>query len=157
MNTETTSTRLRKLGIDLPPVPRPLASYVSATRAGTIVYAAGQLPLLGGKLTATGHVGVDLSIEEAAHAARLCAINAVAAVAEIAGGVDNIAHIVKVVGFVASRPTFTDQPAVVDGASAALVEIFGDLKGRHARSAVGVAALPRNAAVEIEIIAELTD
>jgi enamine deaminase RidA (YjgF/YER057c/UK114 family) len=148
--------RLAALGLTLPPVAAPLAAYVPAVRSGPYVYTAGQLPLANGKLLMTGRVGAQVSIEEAASLARTCALNALAAVASVTGGLSAVTRIVKIVGFVASDPSFTGQPLVVNGASELLLEVFGD-SGRHARSAVGVAVLPLDAPVEIELIAEVRD
>jgi enamine deaminase RidA (YjgF/YER057c/UK114 family) len=148
--------RLAALGLTLPPVAAPLAAYVPAVRSGPYVYTAGQLPLANGKLLMTGRVGAQVSVEEAASLARTCALNALAAVASVTGGLSAVTRIVKIVGFVASDPSFTGQPLVVNGASELLLEVFGDL-GRHARSAVGVAVLPLDAPVEIELIAEIRD
>jgi enamine deaminase RidA (YjgF/YER057c/UK114 family) len=148
--------RLAALGLTLPPVAAPLAAYVPAVRSGPYVYTAGQLPLANGKLLMTGRVGAQVSVEEAASLARTCALNALAAVASVTGGLSAVTRIVKIVGFVASDPSFTGQPLVVNGASELLLEVFGD-SGRHARSAVGVAALPLDAPVEIELIAEVRD
>jgi enamine deaminase RidA (YjgF/YER057c/UK114 family) len=149
-------TRLAGLGLALPPVAAPLAAYVPATRSGQHVYTAGQLPLADGKLLMTGRVGAQVSVEEAAALARTCALNALAAVASVTGGLSAVTRIVKIVGFVASDPSFTGQPLVVNGASELMLEVFGDA-GRHARSAVGVAVLPLDAPVEIELIAEVRD
>ena len=148
--------RLAALGLALPPVTAPLAAYVPAVRSGQFVYTAGQLPLADGKLLMTGRVGTQVSVEEAAALARTCALNALAAVASVTGGLAAVTRIVKIVGFVASDPSFTGQPLVVNGASELMLEVFGDA-GRHARSAVGVAALPLDAPVEIELIAEVRD
>jgi enamine deaminase RidA (YjgF/YER057c/UK114 family) len=148
--------RLTALGLALPPVTAPLAAYVPAVRTGQLVYTAGQLPLADGKLLMTGRVGSQVSVEEAAALARTCALNALAAVASVTGGLSAVTRIVKIVGFVASDPSFTGQPLVVNGASELMLEVFGDA-GRHARSAVGVAALPLDAPVEIELIAEVRD
>jgi enamine deaminase RidA (YjgF/YER057c/UK114 family) len=150
------SSRLAELGIELPAVAAPLASYVPATRSGSYVYTSGQLPLVGGELIATGKVGSDIDEATAHECARICILNAIAAAAETAGGVDRILRIVKVVGFVASDPSFSGQPAVINGASDLLGEIFGDA-GVHARSAVGVAVLPKDAPVEIEMIVEIAE
>jgi enamine deaminase RidA (YjgF/YER057c/UK114 family) len=160
----TPSERLKELGITLPPVTAPLAAYVPAVAYGSLVWSSGQLPMVDGKLLRTGLVGAanggDGSVDpaEAAELARICALNAIAAVASVAGpqGVDGIARIVKVVGFVASAPGFTGHPSVVDGASRLLADVFGE-SGRSARSAVGVAALPLGAPVEIEIVAALAE
>ncbi len=148
--------RLAELGLVLPDVVAPLASYVPAVRSGGYVYTAGQLPLADGKLQATGKVGAGVDPARAAELARTCALNALAAAAAAAGGLAAIRRIVKVTGFVASAPDFTGQPQVVNGASELLVEVFGDA-GRHARSAVGTAVLPLDAPVEIELIAEVGD
>jgi enamine deaminase RidA (YjgF/YER057c/UK114 family) len=148
--------RLEALGLALPPVAAPLAAYVPAVRTGPHVYTAGQLPLADGKLLMTGRVGAQVSVEEAAALARTCALNALAAVASVTGGLSAVSRIVKIVGFVASDPSFTGQPLVVNGASELMLEVFGDA-GRHARSAVGVAVLPLDAPVEIELIAEVRD
>ena len=147
--------RLAALGLTLPPVAAPVAAYVPAVRSGTYVYTAGQLPLADGKLPRTGKVGAQVSVDEAAGLARTCALNALAAVASVAGGLSAVTRIVKVTGFVASDPSFTGQPLVVNGASELLLEVFGEA-GRHARSAVGVAVLPLDAPVEVELIAEVT-
>ena len=143
------SERLADLGIELPEVVAPLAAYVPAVRTGDLVYTAGQLPIVGGELVATGKVGADVDAEEAKALARTCGLNALAAVHALVG-IDAVVRVVKVVGFVASDPSFTGQPGVLNGASDVLAEIFGEA-GRHARSAVGVAVLPLDAPVEVEI------
>jgi enamine deaminase RidA (YjgF/YER057c/UK114 family) len=153
--TDTPEDRLAALGLALPPVAAPVAAYVPAVRSGPYVYTAGQLPLADGKLPRTGKVGAQVSVDEAAGLARTCALNALAAVASVAGGLSAVTRIVKVTGFVASDPSFTGQPLVVNGASELLLEVFGEA-GRHARSAVGVAVLPLDAPVEVELIAEVT-
>jgi enamine deaminase RidA (YjgF/YER057c/UK114 family) len=145
--------RLATLGIELPAVAPPAASYQPAVRSGTFVYTSGQLPLVNGKLTVRGKVGADVTPEVAAGQARICALNALAAVHALIG-LPAVARVVKVVGFVASAPNFTGQPAVVNGASELLHEVFGDL-GAHARSAVGVAVLPMDAPVEVELVLEI--
>jgi enamine deaminase RidA (YjgF/YER057c/UK114 family) len=150
------SERLAELGIALPEVVPPLAAYVPATVSGRYVYTSGQLPMKDGANIATGTLGVDVDPETAYACARQCAINAIAAAASVSGGVDRLARVVKVVGFVASAADFTGQPAVVNGASELLLEVFGDA-GRHARCAVGVAALPMGVPVEVEAIFEVTD
>lgn len=145
--------RLAELGIELPNVGKPLAAYVPAKRVGKQVWTSGQLPLVDGQLPVTGLVGDEVSADEAYGLARICALNALAAVdAEV--GLDNVASISKLVGFVASAPGFYEQPAVVNGASDLVGEIFGDA-GQHVRSAVGVAVLPKNAPVEVEMVVEL--
>jgi enamine deaminase RidA (YjgF/YER057c/UK114 family) len=153
---DSAEARLAALGLTLPPVAAPLAAYVPAVRSGPYVYTAGQLPLANGKLLMTGRVGAQVSVEEAASLARTCALNALAAVASVTGGLSAVTQIVKIVGFVASDPSFTGQPLVLNGASELMLEVFGD-SGRHARSAVGVAALPLDAPVEVELIAEVRD
>lgn len=147
--------RLAELGLTLPPVPAPAGSYVPATRSGNLVFTAGQIPLKDGALASTGKVGDGgVSLEEAQECARLCALNALAAAADVAGGLDGIARIVKVTGFVASVAGFNGQPSVVNGASDLLREVFGEA-GLHARSAVGVAELPLGAPVEVELVVEV--
>ncbi|HEU5421368.1 MAG TPA: RidA family protein [Streptosporangiaceae bacterium] len=146
--------RLAALGLKLPEVTPPVAAYVPAVRTGAYVYTAGQLPMAEGKLLATGKVGAQVGIEEAAALARVCALNAIAAAASAAGGLAGIRRIVKVTGFVASAADFTGQAQVVNGASELLLEVFGEA-GRHARSAVGMAVLPLDAPVEVELIAEV--
>ena len=144
--------RLGELGVTLPEVAVPVANYVPAIRSGNYIYTSGQLPLVGGALAATGQLGPQSSVDDAAAAARVCALNAIAAAAGIAGGVDHLARAVKVTGFVSSSADFFSHPQVVNGASDLLAEVFGS---PHARSAVGVAALPLNASVEVEVIFEL--
>ncbi|AZM89818.1 MULTISPECIES: RidA family protein [Streptomyces] len=147
--------RIAELGLTLPEVVPPLATYQPAVRSGAYVYTAGQLPMVQGKLPVTGKVGAEVSAEQAKELAATCALNALAAVKSVVGDLDKIARVVKVVGFVASAPDFTAQPGVLNGASELLGEVLGD-KGVHARSAVGVAVLPLDAPVEIEIQVELT-
>ncbi|WP_431966751.1 RidA family protein [Nocardia sp. bgisy134] len=144
---------LERLGLTVPAVAAPVAAYIPAVRTGSLVYTSGQLPFVKGELSATGKVGAEVSLEAAAEAARLCALNALAAVHDLVG-LDEVVRIVKVVGFVASAPGFTDQPLVINGASEFLGEVFGDA-GVHARSAVGVSELPKNTPVEVELIAEV--
>lgn len=146
--------RLAELGIELPAVVPPVAAYVPAKRSGSLVYTAGQLPMVEGKLAAVGKVGADVNPEQARRLARTCALNALAAVHALVG-LDAVTQVVKVVGFVASAPGFTGQPAVVNGASELFGEVFGEA-GAHARSAVGVAELPLNAPVEVELIVEVS-
>jgi enamine deaminase RidA (YjgF/YER057c/UK114 family) len=145
--------RLAELGLKLPNVSKPVAAYVPAMVTGNLVFTAGQLPFVDGKLEATGKVGAEVSAEEAAKLAATCVLNALAAASSVIGSLDRVTRIVKVVGFVASTPDFTGQPAVVNGASELLGEIFGE-PGQHARSAVGVAVLPLDAPVEIELVLE---
>jgi enamine deaminase RidA (YjgF/YER057c/UK114 family) len=148
------SQRLADLGLSLPAVPTPVAAYVPAVRFEDVVYTAGQLPLVNGTLRAVGKVGADVSADEAVDCARIAALNGLAAVADLTGDLDVIMRIVKVVVYVASVPGFTDQPLVASGASRLLGEIFGQA-GRHARSAVGVAVLPLDAPVEVELVASV--
>lgn len=149
-------SRLAELGITLPEVATPAGAYVPALRSGRYVYTAGQVPLVDGKLPLTGKVGAEVTPEEAKGLARTCALNALAAVNSVAGGLERVVRVVKVTGFVASAPDFTGQPGVINGASELLGEVLGD-KGVHARSAVGVAVLPMDAPVEVEIQVELAD
>jgi enamine deaminase RidA (YjgF/YER057c/UK114 family) len=144
------SARLGQLGIELPEVAKPLASYVPAVRSGNLVYTAGQLPMQAGELAGAGKVGADVTVEQGKALARMCALNGLAAVDSLVG-IDAVTRVVKVVGFVASAPGFNGQPAVLNGASELLAEVFGD-GGGHARSAVGVYELPLNAPVEVELI-----
>jgi len=150
----THTERLAALGLTLPPVTAPVAAYVPAVQTGSYIYVSGQVPVADGKVAATGKVGAEVSTEDAAGLARICALNALAAAANVAGGLDNIGRIVKVVGFVASASGFNGQPQVINGASELLIEVLGE-DGRHARSAVGVAELPLNVPVEVELIAEV--
>lgn len=149
----THSARLADLGIELPTVAEPLAAYVPAVRTGNLVYTSGQLPLQDGNLVLTGKIGDHLTPEEGRVLARTCALNALAAVDALVG-IDSVTRVVKVVGYVASAPGFSGQPGVVNGASELFGEVFGDA-GAHARSAVGVAELPLDAPVEVEIIVEV--
>ena len=144
------SERLKELGIELPPVAKPAGAYVPALRNGDLVYTSGQLPFVEGKLRRTGKVGAEVSAEDAYDDARMCAINALAAIDALVG-LDNVERVVKVVGFVASDPSFTGQPKVINGASELLGEVFGPA-GEHARSAVGVAVLPADTPVEVEVV-----
>jgi enamine deaminase RidA (YjgF/YER057c/UK114 family) len=150
----TAAERLAALGLTLPPVAVPLAAYVPAVRTGNYVYTSGQLPFVDGKLQGAGKVGDAVAPEEAASLARTAALNALAAVASVAGGLDAIARVVKVTCFVASAPGFTGQAQVANGASELLIEVLGEA-GRHARSAVGMAVLPLDSPVEVELIAEI--
>ncbi|MGP3924669.1 RidA family protein [Streptomyces sp. 8N616] len=148
--------KIAEQGLKLPEVVPPLASYVPAVRSGSYVYTSGQLPMVEGSLQATGKVGAEVTPERAAQLAETCALNALAAVKSAVGDLDRIMRVVKVVGFVASAPGFTGQPGVVNGASELLGRVLGD-KGVHARSAVGVAVLPLDAPVEVEIQVEIAD
>jgi enamine deaminase RidA (YjgF/YER057c/UK114 family) len=146
--------RLRELGLRLPEVAKPLAAYVPAVRTGSLVFVSGQLPTVDGKLPLTGKVGGEVSADQAKGLAQRAALNAIAAAAAEAGGIDRITRVVKLTGFVASTPDFTGHPGVVNGASELIGQVFGDA-GAHARAAVGVAALPLDAPVEIELIVEV--
>jgi len=150
----TPEERLAELGLAVPEVAAPVAAYVPAVRTGSYVYTSGQLPWRDGELIRTGKVGSEVSPEEANECARQCALNALAAVRSQVGDLSAITRVVKVVGFVASAPGFTAQPKVVDGASELLGQAFGDV-GQHARSAIGVAVLPLDAPVEVELIVEV--
>ena len=152
----TPEERLTELGLVLPPVAAPVAAYVPAVRTGNHVYTSGQLPMVDGKLAATGKVGAEIAPDDAKQLARTCALNGLAAVASLVGDLSKVTRVVKVVGFVASAPDFTGQPGVVNGASELLGEVFGDA-GTHARSAVGVAVLPLDAPVEVELVVEVAE
>jgi enamine deaminase RidA (YjgF/YER057c/UK114 family) len=151
------AARLAELGLEVPAVVAPVAAYVPAVLDGDRVWTSGQLPMVDGALPATGKVGEGDGLvppAEAARLARICALNALAAVQSVIGDLDRVARVVKVVGYVASDPAFTGQPAVVNGASELLGEVFGE-RGAHARSAVGVATLPLDAPVEVEVVVAL--
>jgi enamine deaminase RidA (YjgF/YER057c/UK114 family) len=145
--------RLAELGLELPEVATPAGSYVPAVISGNLVFTAGQIPLVDGKLMAEGRLGAEISPEQGKEIAQRCALNAIAAVKRVLGDLGRVKRVVKVVGFVASTPEFTAQPSVVNGASELLQAAFGDA-GIHARSAVGVAVLPLNSPVEVELIVE---
>ena len=145
--------RLAELGLSLPEIAAPAGAYLPAIATGELVFTAGQLPFIDGRLARTGVLGVDVEVEEAADLAATAALNALAAIAGLLDGLDRVVRVVKVTGFVASAPGFTQQPAVLNGASNLLVDVFGE-HGRHARSAVGVAALPLGSPVEVELIAQ---
>ncbi|MEV4439675.1 RidA family protein [Streptomyces sp. NPDC049577] len=149
-------SRIAELGLTLPEVVPPLAAYQPAVRSGAYVFTSGQLPMVGGAIPMTGKVGAEVSPEQAKELAATCALNALAAVKSVVGDLDKIVRVVKVVGFVASAPDFTGQPGVINGTSETLGAILGD-KGVHARSAVGVAVLPLDAPVEVEIQVEIAD
>ncbi len=146
--------KLKKMNINLPEASKPLAAYQPAIQAGDFIYTSGQLPMSEGKLLYKGKLGEDFSSEEGYNAAKICAVNCLSAIKSIAGSLDKIERIVKVTGFVNSSAKFSEQPAVINGASDFLLEIFGEA-GKHARSAVGVNELPLGAAVELEIIVKL--
>jgi enamine deaminase RidA (YjgF/YER057c/UK114 family) len=150
----TPEQRLAEMGLELPEVVPPLASYVPAVRSGSYVYTSGQVPMVKGKMLVTGKVGAEVDVEAAQDAARACALNALAAVRSVTGDLSAVTRIVKVVGYVASTPDFTGQPGVINGASDLLGHVFGDA-GPHARSAVGVVSLPLDAPVEVELIVEV--
>jgi enamine deaminase RidA (YjgF/YER057c/UK114 family) len=150
----TPEERLAELGLTLPEVAAPVAAYVPAIRTGSYIYVSGQLPWVDGKLPATGKVGAGVAAEDASGYARQCALNALAAIKSVVGDLSAVARVVKVVGFVASTPWFSEQPTVINGASELFVDVFGEA-GRHARSAVGVIALPLDTPVEVEVIVEI--
>ncbi len=150
----TPEERLQELGLSVPEVAKPVAAYIPALRSGSHVYTSGQLPMRDGSLMLTGKVGGEVTEEEAVECARQCALNALAAVRAEVGELSAVKRIVKVVVFVASTPDFTAQPKVANGVSELLGEVFGDA-GRHARSAVGVAVLPLDAPVEVELVVEI--
>jgi len=152
----TVDDRLAQLGLSVPDLAPPLAAYVPAVRSGDLVWTSGQLPMVDGLLVATGTVGAEVSADAAAELARICALNALAAVKAEIGDLDKVVRVVKVVGFVASAGGFSEQPAVVNGASNLLGEVFGDA-GKHARSAVGVSSLPLGAPVEVEVVVQVRD
>lgn len=148
--------KLKELGITIPEAPKPLAAYLPAKRMHKLVFTAGQLPFVDGKLLFQGKLGVDVSDEDGIKCAKQSAINCLSAIKSVVGSIDNIESIIKVTVFVNSSETFTDHPKIANGASEFLVEVFGE-EGKHARSAVGVAQLPMNAPVEIEMIVKLID
>lgn len=148
--------RLAELGFTVPEVVAPLAAYVPALRRGNLVYTSGQLPMVNGQLPLQGKVGAEVTAAQAEELARQCALNALAAARGVLGSLDKITQVLKVTGFVASDPSFTAQPQVINGASVFLGQVFGDL-GIHVRSAVGVAVLPLDAPVEIEFVFEVAD
>jgi enamine deaminase RidA (YjgF/YER057c/UK114 family) len=147
-------SRLESLGIVLPNVARPVASYIPAKKVGNLIFTSGQLPMVNGELISKGLLGLSVEIEEANMAAKICTLNALAAIKNLIGDLDKIQQIVKVTGYVACVPNFTEQPAVVNGASEFLLELFGE-SGKHARSAVGMSSLPLNSSVEIELTVEV--
>jgi len=151
----TPEERLAAMGLAVPEVAKPVAVYVPAVRTGSHVFTSGQLPMRSGELIVTGKVGGEVTVEEAYACAQQCALNAIAAVRAEVGDLSRVVRVVKVVVFVASTPDFTGQPGVANGASELLGEVFGDA-GVHARSAVGVTALPLDAPVEVEILVEVS-
>jgi len=150
----TPEERLAALGLKVPPVAKPVAAYVPALRSGSLVFTSGQLPFVDGALLKTGKVGAEVSAEEAKELARRCALNALAAIKAEIGDLARIRQVVKLVGFVASAPDLVGHPGVINGASELLGQVFGEA-GAHARSAVGVAVLPLDAPVEVELIVEI--
>ena len=152
----TPEERLAELGLEVPEVAPPVAVYIPAVRSGNQVFTSGQLPMRAGELMATGIVGAGVTPEEAFACAQQCALNAIAAIRAEVGNLSRVKRVVKVVGFVASTPDFTGQPGVINGASELLGKVFGDA-GVHARSAVGVAALPLGAPVEVEVLVEIAE
>ncbi|MDQ3854888.1 MAG: RidA family protein [Chloroflexota bacterium] len=149
-------SRLRELGLELPPTPTPVANYVPAVRTGRLVFASGQTPTVAGSLTATGKLGRELGIEQGQECARLALLNCLAEVRSVTGTLDAITRVVKLTGYVASSEGFTEQPKVINGASLLIEEIFGEA-GKHSRAAVGVAELPGGAPVEVELIVETSE
>jgi enamine deaminase RidA (YjgF/YER057c/UK114 family) len=150
----TPEERVQELGLSIPEVPKPVAAYVPALRSGSYVYTSGQLPMREGSLMLTGKVGAEVSAEQAVDCAQQCGLNAIAAVKSVVGDLSNVVRVVKLVVFVASAPDFTGQPGVANGASELVGNVFGDA-GQHARSAVGVAVLPLDAPVEVEMVVEV--
>ncbi len=148
--------KLASLGLTLPTAAAPVAAYVPAVKTGNLVFTAGQLPVVDGKLVKEGKVGSDVAPEDAKKMAEICALNALAAISLVVD-IDQIEKIVRVGGFVNGAPGFVAIPAVINGASELLIKIFGDVNGKHARTAVGVAELPLNAPVEIELVAQIKD
>jgi enamine deaminase RidA (YjgF/YER057c/UK114 family) len=146
--------KMQSLGFQLPEIPQPVASYIPAKRVGNLIFTAGQLPMVKGELTCLGLLGQEVVIEDAKRAAQICTLNALAAIKGVIGNLDQIRQVIRVVGYVSSIPTFNQQPAIINGASELLLQLFGE-SGKHARSAIGVACLPLNAAVEIELTVEV--
>ena len=147
-------SKLTELGLTLPPAALPVAAYVPAVRTGNLVFTAGQLPLVDGKIPFVGKVGSDVTPEQAKDMAQVCALNALAAISLVAD-IDQIERIVRVGGFVNGIPGFVAIPAVINGASELLIKLFGEVNGKHARTAIGVAELPLNAPVEVEMVVQL--
>lgn len=148
---DAVEARLKELGLELPPTPRPLAEYVPAKLVGDLVFVSGQGPVKEGKVAYAGKVGADLALEEGYDCARLCALNCLAAVKGVVGSLERVEEVVQLRGFVNSAPGFDRQPEVLNGASELMVKLFGE-KGRHARAALGTCSLPRNIAVELEMV-----
>lgn len=148
--------KLAELGIELPPVPAPVAAYVPTVRTGNLVFVSGQVAKQGGQLLYEGRVGAEVTVEQGYECARVCALNALAALRAEVGSLDRVKRIVKVTGWVNCHPDFTQQPQVINGASELLIQVFGD-NGRHARAAVGASGLPGGTPVEVELVAEVED
>ncbi len=146
--------KLKEMGLEIPVAAVPLAAYVPAVKTGKLVFTAGQLPMVNGAIPITGKVGAEVSVEQAKELAQICALNALAAL-NLVADVDDVARIVRVVGYVNGAPGFVNQPAVINGASELLLALWGDVNGKHARSALGVAELPLNSPVEVELTFEL--
>ena len=146
--------KLKEMGLELPVAALPLAAYVPAVKTGKLVFTAGQLPMVNGEIAKTGKVGAEVTVEEAKELAQICALNALAAL-NLVADVDDVERIVRVVGYVNGAPGFVNQPAVINGASELLLALWGDVNGKHARSAIGVAELPLNSPVEVELTFEL--
>ena len=146
--------KIKELGLDLPVAAAPLAAYVPVVKTGKLVFTAGQLPMLNGAIAMTGKVGAEVTVDQAKELAQLCALNALAAL-NLVADIDDVARIVRVVGYVNGAPGFVNQPAVINGASELLLALWGDVNGKHARSALGVAELPLNSPVEVELTFEL--
>ena len=146
--------KLKEMGLELPVAALPLAAYVPAVKTGKLVFTAGQLPIVNGEIAKTGKVGAEVSVEQAKELAQICALNALAAL-NLVADVDDVERIVRVVGYVNGAPGFVNQPAVINGASELLLALWGDVNGKHARSAIGVAELPLNSPVEVELTFEL--
>jgi enamine deaminase RidA (YjgF/YER057c/UK114 family) len=151
----TVEQKLQSMGIKLPETPKPVAAYIPALKVNDLIFTSGQIPMVGGEIKYKGKLGADISIEQGYQAAKICALNALSAIKGVLGDLDRLEQVVKVVGFVASTKGFTDQPAVINGASEFLQEILGE-KGTHARSAVGVAELPLGVPVEVELIVKVS-
>jgi len=156
MSQDTIEAKLAQLGLELPPPPQPVAAYVPAKRVGKLVFVSGQVPFKDGKLVYIGKVGAERTQEEGYECARLCLLNALAAVKALTGSLDAIAEIVQLRGFVNCTPDFANQPEVINGASELLVKLFGE-RGHHARAALGSSSLPRNVTVELELIVRVAD
>ena len=146
--------KLKEMGLELPVAAAPLAAYVPAVKTGKLVFTAGQLPMVNGAIPITGKVGAEVSVEQAKELAQICALNALAAL-NLVADVDDVERIIRVVGYVNGAPGFVNQPAVINGASELLLALWGDVNGKHARSALGVAELPLNSPVEVELTFEL--